>query len=136
FCSYTVERIDYIDDLGLQMAEILWGTKNIPWDQKGRKYDQFLGEEYVEINRHLKNPGVEDSIKSLLKRMELHGSLEYAATREIASQCVRAQYETLFAYNIYHDAMIWESDIMHINLLDTAMELLKRRNIARHCRGR
>jgi arginyl-tRNA synthetase len=131
FCSYTVERIDYIDDLGLQMAEILWGTKNIPWDQKGRKYDQFLGEEYVEINRHLKNPGVEDSIKSLLKRMELHGSLEYAATREIASQCVRAQYETLFAYNIYHDAMIWESDIMHINLLDTAMELLKRRNIAR-----
>ncbi len=135
FCSYDVKRIDYIDDLGLQMAEILWGSRNLPWDSKGRKYDQYLGEQYVEVNKHLKEPGVEVEIKEILGKMEVYGSSEASEVREIAEKCVRAQYETAFAYGIYHDAMVWESDILHEKLLSSAIELLKKQGIARSQKG-
>ncbi|MCL5427686.1 MAG: arginine--tRNA ligase [Candidatus Marsarchaeota archaeon] len=134
FCSYKVERMDYIDDLGLQMAEMLWGSRHLDWNPNGKKYDQFLGEKYVEINRHIKEPGVEDEIKSLLKIIEdpkERDSVESATVREIAENCVRAQYATAFAYGICHDGMVWESDILHERLLDNALALLKEKGIAR-----
>ena len=129
FCSYSVMRVDYIEDLGLQMAEILWGRKHLQWEQKEKKYDQFLGEKYVEINRHMKDQGVEDEIKALLKKMENTSSLEAKEIREISSMSVMAQYETAFNYGIYHDLLLWESDILNEKLLEKTMQLLNNKNI-------
>ncbi len=133
-CSYKVERMDYIDDLGLQMAEIFWGSKHLEWHPNGKKYDQFLGERYVEINKHLEEPGVEDEIKGVLKIMEdseKRDSEESRSVRSIAESCVRAQYQTSFDYGIYHDGMVWESDILHEKLLGNALTLLMDKGIAK-----
>ena len=129
FCSYEVLRVDYIEDLGLQMAEILWGRKHLLWEQKEKKYDQFLGEKYVEINKRLKDQGVEDEIKVLLKKMENTSSSEAKEIREISTLSVTAQYETAFNYGIYHDLLLWESDILNEKLLEKTMQLLNDKNI-------
>src|SRR5208283_2377814 len=54
-CGYPVEREDYIDDLGLQCAEAVWGTINIDRisveQGKQRKGDHAIGEVYVAVNR-------------------------------------------------------------------------------------
>ncbi len=131
FCSYTVLRMDYIEDLGLQMAEILWGKKHLGWDYKGKKFDQFLGEKYVEINKHLKDEGVLEEINSLLKKMENTKSIEAKEIREIATQSVTAQYETAFKYGLFHDLLVWESDILNEKLLEKTMELLKEKKLLR-----
>ncbi len=129
-CSYAVEREDYIDDLGLQMAEILWGVRKIGVD-KGKKYDQALGELYVKVNSELERQGkaLEEEIGSLLRRMETHGSEEANEAREISEKSVAAQYETAFSYGIYHDVLVWESDIVREKLAEAALDYLKQRGL-------
>lgn len=130
FNSYEVEKEDFIDNLGLQMAEILWG---LSWNDSATdgKYDQFLGELYVKVNKKMKEEKAEDEINDILKRMEKIGSEEEKHCREVSEMSVKGQYQTAFDYGIYHDVMVWESDIVKSKLLDSAMDLLKKKNIAR-----
>ncbi|MEM3753111.1 MAG: arginine--tRNA ligase [Candidatus Micrarchaeaceae archaeon] len=120
-CSYSVERIDYIDDLGLQMAEILWGIGKIG-AEPDKKYDAWLGEAYVKINKMLDERGKEE-VKTLLKKMEDPKSKEASDARKVAERCVRAQYETAYNYGISHDLLIWESDIVSAGLLEKAFKI-------------
>lgn len=128
--SYEVEREDYIDDLGLQMAEMLWGRKHLA-EKSGKKYDQLLGEQYVVINREIQEKHAEEEVNKILRKMEEMGSKEQREEREMAEKVVRAQYETAFSYGIYHDVLIWESDIVRNQLLKNAMDLLAERGITK-----
>ena len=47
----------------------------------------------------------------------------------MVSECVKAQYQTAFAFGVYHDLMVWESDIVHEKLLDKGLEILKQERI-------
>ncbi|MEM0074611.1 MAG: arginine--tRNA ligase [Candidatus Micrarchaeaceae archaeon] len=129
FCGYRVERENYIDDLGLQMAETLWGYLHISKDPKGKKFDQFLGEQYVEVNRIIEQKGVQEEIDTILKRMELGNTEEAKIARRLAEECVKAQYETSFAFGIYHDVLMWESNIVKSKLLESALSIAKRKGI-------
>ncbi len=132
--GHTVEREDYIDDLGLQVAETVWWyQKNKLSGIKGKKFDMMLGEEYVKANAYIAGPG-EDAkreVANVLSLMEQHGTYESKLAREMVSQCVEAQYQTAFAFGVYHDLMVWESDIVHENLLQKGLELLKRSGFAK-----
>lgn len=123
FCEYTVEREDYIDDLGLQIAEIVWGSKNLPGEPDGKKFDQWLGEQYVKVNKVMEERNAKAEISQILKRMEEPGTEEAKASRDMSMRCVMAQYETANAYGIYHDVMVWESDIVHAKLLAKALKI-------------
>ncbi len=126
-CNYKVERMDYIDDLGLQMAEILLaiGNKKIE-----KKYDLFLGEEYVRINTEIREGHLESKVSDILKKMEETETEENRRVREIAERCVHAQYETAFDYGIYHDSLVFETDVVREGLFNTAMDLLKKEGMA------
>ncbi len=128
--SFSVEREDYIDDLGLQMAEMLWGKKHLG-AAGDKKYDQFLGEQYVLINKEMQEKHAEEEVNSILKKMEEIGSNEQKEERGIAERGVKGQYETAFSYGIYHDVMVWESDIVRNQLLARAMEILAQKNITK-----
>ena len=128
-CSYVVEREDYIDDLGLQVAETIWGYKNLGKEPKDKKFDQFLGEQYVKVSELIeKDEKVKDEINQILIKMEKEDTEEAKLRKEITEKCLKAQYETAFAYKIYHDLLIWESSIVRANFLDKAISLLKEKN--------
>lgn len=129
-CSYDVERNDYIDDLGFQMAEILWGLSYMSADTE-EKYDKYLGELYVKVNEKIKAENAEPEINEMLKKMEQTESEEARFAREISEKSVKAQYQTAFSYGIYHDVMIWESDIVRNKLLEKAMKLLEQKKVSR-----
>lgn len=123
-CSYDVEREDYIDDLGLQVATALWGWNNMGKYSGSMKFDQWLGELYVKVNAEMqKRPEVKQEIDGLVKKLEEVGSQESRTGREIAERCVAAHQQTAFAYGIYHDVMIWESDIVKAHLLSKALDV-------------
>lgn len=113
FDGYHVERMDYIDDLGLQVAQSLWGFLNFDSNPEG-KFDNWLGHQYVGIAKKFEqDKSVVEGVRETLKSME-EGNNEIAqAGRSLAENCVRAQYETSFNFGIYHDVLIFESDIMH-----------------------
>ena len=133
-CGYTVEREDYIDDLGLQVAEIVWWfQKNNISHSSSKKFDRMLGEEYVKVNEYITahEQEAKPEVAKVLSLMEQHGTFESKLARDISSQAVAAQYQTAFAFGIYHDLMVWESDIVRERLLDKAMEILKRSGFAK-----
>ena len=114
FDGYSVERMDYIDDLGLQVAQSLWGFLNYDSNPpQGSKFDNWIGHQYVGIAKKFEeDKTVVDGVREVLKSME-HGDNEIAAAgRQLAENCVKAQYETSFNFGIYHDILIFESDIM------------------------
>jgi arginyl-tRNA synthetase len=128
-CSYAVEREDYIDDLGLQIAESAWGWRNLS-DKPDKKFDLWLGEQYVEVNKRIaEKPELKAEMYEILKGMEDVGSADAVAIRGMAERCVLAQSETAFAYGIYHDVMVWESDIVRALLLKKALEFAEKANI-------
>lgn len=122
FCSYKVEREDYIDDLGLQAATALWGCLHLN-NKPDKKFDQWLGELYVRANREIEKRGIQKEINDLMKKLEDSETEEAKAGREMAEKCVLAHQETAFAYSIYHDVMIWESDIVRAHLLSKALDI-------------
>jgi arginyl-tRNA synthetase len=122
FCGYEVEREDYIDDLGLQIAESLWGYMKLG-GKPDKKFDEWLGEQYVEVNKIMKEKKLETEIGEMLKKMESGDGEIAKLAREVSAKCVDAQYETAYSYGIYHDVMIWESDIVKARLLEKALDI-------------
>jgi arginyl-tRNA synthetase len=130
--GYSVERENYIDDLGLQMAEIVW------WYQKNnlavppnKKFDHWLGEEYVKINAHIDGTDTKPEIERTHTQMEQAGTYESKLAREIAAKCLEAQCQTSFSFNIYQDLMVWESDIVREGVFGRALTALKSHGIAK-----
>lgn len=125
FDGHGVERMDYIDDLGLQVAQSLWGFLNFDSNPRG-KFDLWLGQQYVGIAKKLEtDKEVTEGVRDTLKQME-EGDNEIAkAGRDLAEKCVIAQYETAFSFGIYHDVLIFESDIIR-NVFHEGIEYLKK----------
>jgi arginyl-tRNA synthetase len=114
----TCERMDYIDDLGLQVAQSIWGegqtaAASAPHDSVfSKKFDHTLGWKYVWVAKQLEKPDVEAEVRATLKQMEEGHEPVASEARHLVERCVLAQYQTAFSYGIYHDALIFESDIV------------------------
>ena len=129
FAGYKVERENYIDDLGLQVAQSIWGYMKLSNRIEG-KADLWLGKQYVEVARRAGEKEVEDEVREMMKKLE-EGENETAKLgRELAEKCVKAQYETAFKLNIYQDVLIWESNIVQTKLLESAIEMLLKKGAA------
>ncbi|MFI5412626.1 MAG: arginine--tRNA ligase [Candidatus Micrarchaeales archaeon] len=123
--GYDVERENYIDDLGLQMAETTWWFINRN-NKPDKKFDQWLGEEYVKVNQEIStNNDTKEGISKMLALMGQDGTYESKIERDIANGCITAQYETASSYGIYQNLMVWESDILHEHLLEKALVILR-----------
>lgn len=136
--GYTVEVQNYIDDLGVQFAQVLWGYLNMREEfegieaelrEKGLKedfIDHVMGLLYVEVNRRIEeNPEVEKEIRELMKKLE-EGDNEIAEIgRKLAERVVRAQMLTTYRMGIAYDLLSWESDIMRSGIFGEAYELIE-----------
>ncbi|MBI5223644.1 arginine--tRNA ligase [Candidatus Micrarchaeota archaeon] len=125
--GHKVERMDYIDDLGLQVAQSLWGFLNFDAKPHG-KFDMWLGEQYVGVSKKFEeDKDIVEQVRETLKEME-EGNNEIAnAARDLTEKCVKAQYETAFNYGIYHDVLVFESDIMRV-IFKAGIEYIKKNN--------
>ncbi|MGC8730415.1 MAG: arginine--tRNA ligase [Candidatus Micrarchaeia archaeon] len=121
-CGYKVEREDYIDDLGLQPAQVFYAYMHSS-KQPDEKFDHWLGNLYVEINKNM-DEAKKAEIFDIVKAMEDSSSEEAKEARKISEECVKAHYETQMNYGIFHDVLVWESDIVHQNLLGDAINIM------------
>ncbi len=132
--GYEVEREDYIDDLGLQAAEALWGVMNMErigiTFNPSKKYDHMLGEIYVTVNQKIKaDQSVMDEIKKTSELMEQSGTYESKLLQDMVESFLKAEYDTLFKMGIFHNVMVWESAILANKLLEKAIENLDKEHI-------
>ncbi len=137
--GYTVEVQNYIDDLGVQFAQVLWGSLNLKEEferietelrEKGLKedfIDHVMGLLYVEVNRRIEeNPDVDRKVRELMKKLE-EGDNEIAEIgRKLAERVVKAQMLTTYRMGIAYDLLSWESDIMRSGIFNEAYELIEK----------
>ena len=128
--GYKVLRMDYIDDLGLQVAETIYGLSNLNLDaNKNEKFDHYLGTVYVDISKQIEtNPNIEQKVRETLMQMEDPNSTVSKYARNIVESCVKAQYETAYFLGIFHDLLMFETDVVRY-ILDSGLERLKENNI-------
>jgi len=128
FSGYKVERQNYINDLGLQVAQSVWGYMTLPEPQPPEsKFDHLLGKQYVEISKQMEK--IEPEVRRMIKKLEDRDAKIAPRAREIIEKCVQAQLQTAFNYGIYEDVMIWESDIIESHIFDKGIEKLKNSSI-------
>ncbi|MEM2674222.1 MAG: arginine--tRNA ligase [Candidatus Hadarchaeales archaeon] len=122
--GYTVEVHNYIDDLGLQMAETLLAWEKLP--RPKTKFDHALGLMYVGIQELLqKEPGLQEEVRKILRDLESGRKAVRRRARAIAEACVRANLQTSRKLGVQYDLLVWESDLVDMGLLDEVLELLK-----------
>lgn len=131
FSGFEVLRADYIDDLGLQVAQSYWGYRNLGSKPEG-KLDLWLGKQYVEASRKFEEDAkVQEAVRKLLKEMEEGKSADAKQCRALVEKCVAAQYETAFKFSVYHDVLIFESDIVR-TIFAEGLEMLRKNGAIVH----
>ncbi|MCX8200268.1 MAG: arginine--tRNA ligase [Candidatus Micrarchaeota archaeon] len=129
-CGYDVVRMDYIDDLGLQVAQSLWMCMHGAVPDEGKKYDHWLGEMYVEAaKKYEESSTAKAEVEEIMKKLEEGDPTVSHLGREMALQCVEAQKATLQRLNIFQDVLVWESDIVHAKIMKMGLEILERKGV-------
>ncbi|MHA1638190.1 MAG: arginine--tRNA ligase [Candidatus Thorarchaeota archaeon] len=129
--GYDAVKLDYINDLGLQIAQLTWKLMQIEEQKSDTKYDHYLGHLYVDVQEAFENDEqVAEDIRRISKNLEDLTSIESKTSLKMVTKCINAQYQTGYRLGIYHDLQVWESAIAHSGILETARKMmLKAENI-------
>ena len=123
--GYDVVRLDYINDLGLQIAQLLWKLKEVGSQDIKEKYDHYLGQLYVDVQKTFESSeDVEKEVREISRNLENLKSDDARLSGVMVERCVKAQYVTSYRLGIFHDYQVWESAIAHSGLLDQAREMI------------
>ena len=121
--GYDVVRLDYINDLGLQIAQLVWKLKKTSDDHGNMKYDHFLGHLYVDVQEVFeKSEEVQKEVREVSRHLEDLQSEDAQISGKMVSMCVAAQAQTGYRLGIFHKLQVWESAIAHSGILGLARE--------------
>lgn len=123
-CGKKVEVQNYIDDLGLQVAQTLLNYRSEEVTEE--KFDHFLGKLYVDFHERAKSePELEEKAREILSEMEEgKGDLARKA-RAMSMRCVNSNLETTDRLNVDYNLLVWESDISESGMLSEALDRLE-----------
>ena len=121
--GYDVVRLDYINDLGLQIAQLVWKLKQTEDNPEDKKYDHFLGHLYVDVQKAFdKSKKVQEEVREISRHLEDLKSEDAQISDKMVSKCVAAQAQTGYRLGIFHKIQVWESAIAHSGILSLARE--------------
>ena len=115
--NFDVKILNYVDDSGLQVADIILGFKELQIPQnppEGYKFDQYCGDEvYVKTTKkYEENPSLEDKRKKILQELEDGSSVTAQFGHEITKKVLQAQLETCWNLSVEYDCINFESQII------------------------
>lgn len=133
--GYQVEVQNYIDDTGIQVADVVWGLlrlrqMRLPEIQAIKNLSAYLWELYSEAGRILG----EDQ-QAAAERREVHRRIEqgldpeYPASEYVSRTVLAEHLELMAGLDIQYDLMVRESDIMASGLFSETARTLRRENI-------
>jgi arginyl-tRNA synthetase len=137
FQGRTVEVQNYIDDTGVQVADVVVGFRELEQrdlasvkalaDQE--RFDYYCWDLYAKVTEWYG----EDKAHLAKRADALHaieeGGNEIAAMGAfVADRIVRSHLKTMKRLNVDYDLLTWEGDILRLHFWATAFEDLKRRD--------
>ncbi len=128
--DYKVIVLNYIDDSGLQVADIIVGFTHFGFAQEppdGKKFDHYCGDDvYVKTTqKYDEDPSLEEIRKNVLKDLEDETSETAKLADIVTSRVLSNQLETCWNLSVYYDCINFESQIIRSGLWTKIFEKLK-----------
>ena len=132
--NYKVNVLNYVDDSGLQVADILVGFKHLGFSQDppdGKKFDHYCGDDvYVKTTeKYEQDTSLEEIRKNILKELEDGNSDTAKFADEITGKVLENQLETCWNLGVTYDCLNYESQIIRSGLWSKIFEKLKEMNL-------
>ena len=132
--NYTVHVLNYIDDSGLQVADILVGFTHLGFPEEsphGKKFDHYCGDDvYVKtVKQYETKPELYTIRKKTLQDLEDGTSQTAVLADRITRKVLAGQLETCWRLLVSYDCLNFESQIIRSGLWNRAFEKLKKMNL-------
>lgn len=133
--NHDVRVLNYVDDSGLQVADILVGFLFLKFPvappNDNIKFDTYCGNEiYVKVNElYEKDPTLVEKRKSLLKKLEEGDPQINSFASEITSKVLKDQLRTCWRMKARYDLLNFESHILVSKLWEKTFERMRNENI-------
>ena len=139
--GYDVEAQNYIDDSGVQVADVVvgftlmqQGKLQVPGGnqpQPGESFDYFCSRVYVAVGKQYEeHPELLELRKTVLHAIE-HGNEPESGpdfallARDLSGRIVQAHLKTMARLNITYNLLTWESVILGAGLWDRTFAMLR-----------
>ena len=128
--NYKVNVLNYIDDSGLQVADIIVGFKHLGYGQEppdGKKFDHYCGDDvYVKTTKKYESDASLEGVrKNVLKELEDGNSETAKFADKITRRVLAGQLETCWNLDVFYDCLNFESHIIRSGLWGQIFENLK-----------
>jgi arginyl-tRNA synthetase len=133
--NHDVRVLNYVDDSGLQIADILVGFLFLKFPlappNDNIKFDTYCGNEiYVKVNElYEKDPTLVEKRKSLLKKLEEGDPQINSFASEITSKVLKDQLRTCWRMKARYDLLNFESHIIRSKLWEKTFERMRNEKI-------
>ena len=132
--NYKVNVLNYVDDSGLQVADIIVGFRYFGFEQdppSGKKFDHYCGDDvYVKTTKKYESdPNLEEIRKKTLKELEEENSETAKFADKITRRVLSSQLETCWNLGVLYDCLNFESQIIRSGLWNKIFEKLKKLNL-------
>jgi len=131
--NYDVKILNYVDDSGLQVADIIVGFTELGFSQESpgnEKFDHYCGDTvYVKTTeKYESDKELEGKRHEILKQIEDRSSEVSKIAQIITRKVLNEQLKTVWNLGVFYDCLNFESQIIHSKLWETIFEKLKSDN--------
>jgi arginyl-tRNA synthetase len=110
--GYEVETQYYLNDMGRQIAVVVWGADRMVYDD-GKKADHAVAEVYIAANRLLEaQPELGVEVEELMRRYEAGDAAIMQKYDAAVTKCLTGIQDSLQQLQIKLDRFVWESDFV------------------------
>ena len=134
FCGVEIEVQNYIDDLGVQVADIVVGLQEIEKRSPGQireiadttRFDYYCWDLYAKVTDWYEHDRERLSVRAATLHALEEGGNDTATTAAlIVDRIVRAHLKTMGRLGIGYDLLTYEGDILRLQFWAHAFEILK-----------
>ena len=126
--GYKLEVQYYVNDMGRQIAIVVWGFDNLDSRlHEGEKDDAHIARIYIAANREIeKDPTITQQVDTLMQLVENGDPATVKKFRKEVSRCLDGFAVTLKDLNVKHDRFVWESDFIRNGNTERIINKIKR----------
>ena len=134
FRGVPVEVQNYIDDTGVQVADVVVGFRELEdTDLDGirriadtRRFDYYCWDLYARVTQWYDEDKARLKIRAATLHDIEHGGTEASQIAQfIADRIVRCHLQTMARFNVDYDLLTWEGHILRLRFWARAFEILK-----------
>jgi arginyl-tRNA synthetase len=134
FLGHPVEIQNYIDDTGVQVADVVVGFRHLQGKSaadvdaiaREPRFDYYCWDLYAQVTGWYEADKARTAVRAATLHEIERGEGESAAIgRIVADRIVRCHLRTMARLNVQYDLLTWEGDILRLQFWNKAFERLK-----------